>query len=88
MGVHRRAHPHPFPYALAAARAPTMWHLAANRWSTNPTDCSGTWPTQLYVEDTVVIPADISPGEYVLGFRWDCEETTQIWQSCSDITIE
>ena len=40
----------------------------------------------LHIEDTVVIPADIEPGEYVLGWR-DCEQTTQTWQSCSDITI-
>jgi hypothetical protein len=44
-------------------------------------------PTTLYIEDTVQIPEHIAPGEYVLGWRWDCEETTQIWQSCSDITI-
>ena len=50
-------------------------------------DCSGTWPTQLYIEDTIKILANIAAGEYVLAFRWDCEETTQIWQSCSDITM-
>jgi hypothetical protein len=22
-------------------------------------------------------------GEYVLGFRWDCESTAQVWQSVS-----
>ena len=30
---------------------------------------------------------DIEPGEYVLSFRWDCEQTPQIWNGCSDITI-
>ena len=25
------------------------------------------------------------PGEYVLSFRWDCEQTPQIWAGCSDI---
>lgn len=40
------------------------------------------------IEDTLVVPADIEPGDYVLGWRWDAEMTAQIWQSCSDITIE
>merc|ERR1711865_57037 len=31
------------------------------------------------VEDTLQVPAGIPPGDYVLGFRWDCEQTTQIW---------
>jgi len=39
------------------------------------------------IEDTLAVPADITPGEYVLGWRWDAEMTSQIWQSCSDITI-
>jgi hypothetical protein len=37
--------------------------------------------------DRVQIPADLSPGEYVLSFRWDCEQTPQIWQNCADVTI-
>lgn len=71
------------PHPGGPVDAPTAYL----KWGKNPTDCSGVWPTTLYVEDTVIIPADIEPGEYVLGWRWDCEETTQIWQSCSDITI-
>ena len=39
------------------------------------------------IEDTLQVPSDIPPGEYVLGWRWDAEMTSQIWQSCSDITI-
>jgi hypothetical protein len=30
---------------------------------------------------------DITPGEYVLGWRWDCEESTQVWSGCADVTI-
>merc|ERR1711879_648388 len=26
-------------------------------------------------------------GEYVLSWRWDCEETDQVWNSCADIVI-
>jgi len=37
--------------------------------------------------DRVQIPADLSPGEYVLSFRWECEQTPQIWTNCADVTI-
>ena len=50
--------------------------------------CSGMWgPYDLQIIDTLEIPSDLAPGDYVLGWRWDCEESTQIWSSCSDITI-
>lgn len=39
------------------------------------------------VEDTLEVPENIPAGEYVLGWRWDCEATSQIWSSCADITI-
>ena len=34
--------------------------------------CSGDWRGGQVV-DTLVIPADLEPGQWVLGFRWDCE---------------
>lgn len=50
--------------------------------------CSGMWgPYNLEIVDQLVVPDSIPAGEYVLGWRWDCEESSQIWQSCSDITI-
>lgn len=39
------------------------------------------------IGDKVIIPADLEEGEYVLGWRWDCEESTQIWQNCADIIL-
>lgn len=39
------------------------------------------------IVDTLQLPATLEPGKYVLGFRWDCEQTPQIWNSCSDIEI-
>jgi len=39
------------------------------------------------IGDKVMIPADLEEGEYVLGWRWDCEESTQIWQNCADIIL-
>merc|ERR1712232_1551543 len=38
------------------------------------------------VVDKVRIP-DVPPGEYVVSFRWDCEQTPQIWAQCADVTI-
>merc|ERR1711924_325603 len=43
--------------------------------------CSGMWgPYDLQIVDKVVIPKDLPSGEYVLGWRWDCEESSQVWQ--------
>lgn len=39
------------------------------------------------VVDTVAVPAGLAPGDYLLSWRWDCEQTTQIWQNCADIRI-
>lgn len=41
----------------------------------------------LEMVDTVRIPATIASGDYVLQFRWDCEETDQVWAQCSDVRI-
>ena len=30
------------------------------------------------IMDRVEVPADLSPGDYVLSFRWDCEQTPQV----------
>jgi len=50
--------------------------------------CSGMWgPYDLEIVDTVQLPKDLEPGDWVLGFRNDCEESNQVWNSCSDVTI-
>lgn len=41
----------------------------------------------LEIVDHVAIPIDLPAGDYILGWRYDCEESNQIWQSCSDVTI-
>lgn len=43
------------------------------------------WPWGIM--DKVVIPEDLEPGSYLLGWRWDCEESTQVWENCADIKI-
>lgn len=39
------------------------------------------------IRDLVKVPSDLPPGKYVLGWRWDCEATAQVWSSCSDIEL-
>eukprot|EP01065_Artemidia_motanka_P016772 TRINITY_DN2036_c0_g1_i8.p1 TRINITY_DN2036_c0_g1~~TRINITY_DN2036_c0_g1_i8.p1 ORF type:complete len:465 (+),score=165.13 TRINITY_DN2036_c0_g1_i8:65-1396(+) len=38
------------------------------------------------IVDRVRVPK-VPAGEYVLGFRWDSEQTPQVWTSCADVTI-
>ena len=38
------------------------------------------------IMDEVYVP-EVPPGEYVVGFRWDCETSSQVWSNCADITI-
>lgn len=37
--------------------------------------------------DEVQVPKSLELGEYVLSFRWDCEQTPQIWTQCSDLVV-
>jgi len=39
------------------------------------------------VLDVVKVPK-LKPGKYVLGFRYDCDATAQVWSNCADVTIE
>jgi len=41
----------------------------------------------LEVVDNVMVPEGLAAGKYVLQWRWDCEETDQIWISCADVTV-
>ena len=35
----------------------------------------------------VEIPAALQPGEWVLGWRYDTESTSQVWTNCADVAI-
>jgi len=37
--------------------------------------------------DEVLIPEELVPGDYLLSWRWDCEQSSQVWQNCADIRI-
>ena len=36
--------------------------------------------------DRLRVPV-LPPGDYSLSWRWDCEQTPQVWNSCADITV-
>ena len=38
-------------------------------------------------KDVVEVPENLEPGDYVLSYRWDCERTPQVWNSCANINI-
>jgi|EP01047_Picozoa_sp_COSAG01_P067162 hypothetical protein len=79
----------PLPYSNS--RSPPEFAPPCNetvdRTKSDTGRCSGRDPYDVLILDELKVPADISPGEYVLGLRWDCEKSAQIWQSCSDLTI-
>ena len=39
------------------------------------------------VIDTLLVPAALAPGRYILGWRLDCEATAQVWTNCADVEI-
>jgi hypothetical protein len=47
---------------------------------------NGRPPVAVY--DQVKVPSTLKPGKYILGWRYDCEATAQIWSNCADITLE
>lgn len=46
------------------------------------------WYLDFGIVDRVRVPEALPEGDYVLGFRWDCEQTPQVWSSCSDVTVK
>ena len=40
------------------------------------------------IVDKVQLPAGLDPGDYVVSFRYDCEQTSQVWSTCGDVRIE
>jgi len=40
------------------------------------------------VVDQIQVPKDLKAGRYVLSWRWDCEQSSQVWSTCSEINIK
>ena len=52
-----------------------------------PTRCWGNAPSHVQIIDWLRVPAETPAGDYVLGWRWDGEQSSQIWSACADVTI-
>lgn len=62
---------------------------ANKAWRTNPITSGSTYYktyTNWLIVDEVWTPK--WPGTYVLQWRWDCDQTSQVWTNCADITVE
>jgi len=42
---------------------------------------------KFHIVDQLQVPHDLAPGDYVLSWRWDCEQTPQVWSHCSNIKV-
>jgi len=69
------------------------WYMSNGRDQSGAPDrnthegaCSGDWTLGM-ISDEVIIPKTLTPGNYVMSWRWDCEETAQVWQNCADVII-
>jgi len=38
--------------------------------------------------DTLTVPSSLPTGNYLLSWRWDCEQSGQIWQNCADVILK
>lgn len=69
---------------------PGLYGFGVGAWTsqTNPEEFEF-WAERFNfnIIDLVQIPADLPPGDYVLGYRWDVEQTPQVWSNCADVTI-
>ena len=62
--------------------------LSGYTWLVNHhADGTYTYGAPYSIVDRVWIPANISPGQYLLSWRWDAEGTAQVWENCADVTI-
>lgn len=68
-----------FPEPAAGLSGYYSWHA----WDDN-----GLSGFKFNIVDQVIIPQDIEPGRYLMSWRWDCEQSRQIWQNCADIEIQ
>jgi len=39
------------------------------------------------IVDQLQVPLNITAGDYVLSFRYDAEQTPQVWNQCANIKM-
>ena len=47
----------------------------------------GSYTMPFSIVDQLQVPLDIPKGRYVLSFRYDAEQTPQVWNTCASIKI-
>lgn len=86
---------------VPARRTAAGTHPAGSQWTRNPIpqeadlgpkipnlpNLYGRGPFPYNLLDEVAVPKDLTPGHYVLSFRWDAEQTKQVWSHCSDVLV-
>jgi len=79
----------PLPYSNAGAQPefPPPCDERVDRKLTDTPSCSGRDPFNTLIADQLHVPAELKPGKYVLGIRWDCEKSAQIWTNCADLEV-
>lgn len=65
------------PYGMGCQQPPDFGNRTDKLWEKT---------FQFNVVDKLIVP-NVPVGHYTLSFRWDCEQTAQIWATCADIEI-
>jgi hypothetical protein len=65
--------PLPYSNSRAAPEFPPPCNETVDRKHSDTGRCSGRDPFDVLILNTLQVPKDITPGEWVLGLRWDCE---------------
>lgn len=86
--------PHPQYAPLPGLYGYGMGHCVGLHFIGPPTDvCTEDeerfWKSRFHfnIIDKVQLPSDLPAGEYAVSFRWDSEQTPQVWANCADVTI-
>ena len=58
-----------------------------SEWATIDVPNHNEYPFAFGIMDLVQVPESLEPGNYVLSFRWDCQKTAQVWQTCANILV-
>lgn len=85
LGSGSKCNGYQFPPPLGADKVPNVLGGFGNNDGDGGAHPGGVF--YWHVVDKLQVPASLEPGSYVLSLRWDCEQTPQVWLSCSDIKI-
>ena len=72
------------PAPVAGPASPTGWRLRADFSGAGAKVINGKDPEWVIVDEVI---APRRPGKYVLQWRWDNEQTPQVWTTCADVEV-